>query len=123
MRVFGIRWMEGPVSPLTMSYQIPCPEGTDEAELQKTIDTIMESDTWNYTVEYLRDGGPWQKELEMRADVRELSIKEHRICMKVSAMASPYQIYQALLGIPWEIAGKYRAERTQITFSPVSSFP
>ena len=41
--------------------------------------------------------------------------------MKVSAMASPYQIYQALLGIPWEIAGKYRAERTQITFSPVSS--
>lgn len=123
MRVFGIRWMEGPVSPLTMSYRIPCPEGTDEAELQKTIDTIMESDTWNYTVEYLRDGGPWQKELEMRADVRELSIKEHRICMKVSAMASPYQIYQALLGIPWEIAGKYRAERTQITFSPVSSFP
>ena len=120
MRIFGIRWMEGPVSPLTMRYQIPCPEGTDEIKLQKTIDAIMESDTWYYTVKYLRDGGYWQKEVELRADIRELLIKEHKICMEIRTLASPYQIYQALLGIPWEIAGKYRAERTQIAFSPVS---
>lgn len=117
MRVFGIRWMEGPVSPLTISYQIPCPEGTDEIELQKTIDTIMESDTWNYTAEYLRGGRPWQKELELRADILQLFLKEHKICMKLNPLASPYPIYQALLGIPWEIAGKYRAERTEVTFS------
>ena len=116
-RIFGIRWMEGPVSPLAMSYQIPYPEETDEIKLQKTIDTIMESDTWNYTVEYFRDGRSWQKEMDMRAEILQLFIKEHKICMKINPFASPYLIYQALLGIPWEIARKYRAERTEVTFS------
>lgn len=117
MQIIGIRWMEGPVRPQAMSYQIPCPEGTDEINLQKTIDTIMESDTWSNTVQYMRDGHSWQKELEMRADILELYVKDHKICMKLIPYASPYLIYQALLGIPWEIAGKYRAERTEVTFS------
>ena len=103
-----------------MRYQIPVPEGTDETKLQKTIDAVMEGDTWINTVEYFRDGRPWQKELDMRADILELFLREHKLCMKLNPPASPYPVYQALLGIPWEIAGKYRAERTEVTFSLIS---
>lgn len=77
----------------------------------------MESETWNYTVEYERHGRAWQKEHDIRADILQLFIKDNKICMKLIPFGSPYLIYQALLGIPWEIAGKYRAERTEVTFS------
>ena len=119
MQVFGIRWMEGPVRAAAMSYQIPCPEGTDEIKLQKMIDNIMEGDTWEYAAEYFSDGRFWQKELDLRAGIMELFLKKHKICMKLDPFTPPYHIYQALLGIPWEIAGKYRAERTEVMFEPL----
>lgn len=118
MRVFGIRWMEGPVQAAAMQYEIPCPEGTDEIRLQEEMDAIMEKDTWSKAVEFFHDGRPWYKEIDLRAELLELSLKNHKICIKLRSISSPYHVYQALLGISWETAGRYRAERTEVTFAP-----
>ena len=118
MKIHRIRWMEGPVKATAFCYEIPCPEGIDESRLAEKIDTIMQGDSWINPLKIYRDGRARVKELDMRENVLELYLQDHKVCMKINTVTSPYYVYQALLDIPWEIAGKYKAVRTEVTFEP-----
>lgn len=111
MTVTGVSWFVSEPVLKSISYWIPLPEEVNKAELAYRIDSILAGETWdvkitlrNYTIDHI-------VQAEVRDEVFELSIRNNGVYMRIQPGLPPYAIYQELLGIEWEQAGCYIAER------------
>ena len=55
--------------------------------------------------------------MDVRPNIVDLSIKDHRLVMKLKAACSPYHIFMELFGLSWEEAKDYKIERTQVIYA------
>ena len=97
-------------------YVIPYPEGTDTEALGRRIKEIMDSDSWNIRMDYITGNGERFKDAEIRDEIRSLELGDGEICMTIRNILPPYTVYRALLGIPWETAGRYKPVCTGIEY-------
>ncbi len=114
MTFTAVKWMDHFPVAKTASYRIPCPEGTDEAALAERIRTVMESDSWQIRIEYIRQCVQKLTTADVREQIHSLELKDHALLMTINVALPHYAIYQNLLDLPWEVAGRYHAVCTAI---------
>lgn len=114
MTFTAVKWMDHLPVAKTASYRIPCPEGTDEAALAERIRTVMESDSWQIRIEYIRQCVQKLTTADVREQIHSLELKDHALLMTINVSLPHYAIYQNLLDLPWEVAGRYHAVCTAI---------
>ena len=117
MKATDIRWIDGPKAIGHLCYQSPYPENTDEESLGRRLEEILKSDSWIINLTLLRAGREHRKDVDVRPNIVDLSIKDHRLVMKLKAACSPYHIFMELFGLSWEEAKDYKIERTQVIYA------
>ena len=118
MKVRAVRWVSGPVIPVSVTYQAACPEGVDETALKEKIQAVMQQETWEIKLYYFRDGILHDRIADIRSEVSDLSLKDHQIFMELGISLSPYHVLQELLGISCKAAAEYKMVRTAVSFAP-----
>jgi hypothetical protein len=96
---------------------IPCPEGTDMEALGSRIKEIMDSDSWHVRMDFIRNCSERSIDADIRDEIMSLELRGREISMKVGPFLPPYTLYQALLDIPWETAGRYRPVCTEVEYT------
>ena len=97
-------------------YVFPCPEGTDTAALQRRIEEIMDSDSWRVRMNFIKGSSERSIDTEIRDEIEALELRGNELFMKIRTILPPYTVYQALLDIPWETAGRYRPVCTGVEY-------
>ena len=111
-----VRVMDHRPHDFVMSYRMSIPEGTDESVLAERIRCVMESTSWEAKMEIMRDDGPHTVSADVRDRVISIELREHQLFMKLDKTLQVYTVYQALLDIPWETAGRIPAVCTAIDY-------
>ena len=98
------------------SYMFPCPEGTDMEALRQRIREIMDSDSWRVRMDLIKGCSERSINTEVRDEIMSLELRDRAIFMKIHTVLPPYTVYQALLDIPWETAGRYIPVCTEVEY-------
>ena len=112
----GVSWMDHMPMMKSVSYRIPCPKGTDEAALSERIRDIMESDSWPIKLTIQKNCFERFVDADVRKQIMALELKDHSVCMTIDMALPLYSVYQSLLDIPWEVAGRNVAVCTGMEF-------
>ena len=116
MRFTDVKKMDHAPELSSVSYVIPCPEGTDMEALERRIREIMDSGSWHVRTEYVERRSEKAVDADIRDEIRSLELRGCEISMKIGPFLSPYTLYQALLDITWETAGRYRPVCTEVEY-------
>jgi hypothetical protein len=91
-----------------------CDDREEEAVLAEKIRSVMAGESWEVQINFMYGDSVRTTIADIRSRVFELELRDHEICMKLNANLQPYNVYQALLDIPWETAGLYPAVLTAV---------
>jgi len=116
MRFTDVKKMDHAPELSSVSYVIPCPEGTDMEALGRRIKEIMDSGSWHVRMEYVKSRSVKSVDADIRDEIMSLELRDREISMKIGPVLPPYTVYQALLGIPWETAGRYKPVCTEVEY-------
>lgn len=116
MKIEDVYQMEQQPVIRSIGYRIPCllPDAEKEAEIRSRIQWLLDSE--ECLLEYRRDRFSRVKEADARGRIYAISLEDQCLHMHLDPVLSPYSVYQHLLGIGWEEAGKHRAVRTFMEF-------
>lgn len=116
MKIDGVIQTEQQPEVRSIGYRIPCPQldGAQEAEVRSRIQKILDSE--EYLLEYRLNRFTLVKKADVRERIFSISLEDHYLHMHLDSILAPYSLYQHLLGIGWEEAGKHRALRTFMEF-------
>ena len=116
MRFTDVKQMDHSPELSSVSYVIPCPEGTDMEALGRRIKEIMDSGSWHVRMEYVKSRSVKSVDADIRDQIMLLELRDGELCMTVRPILTPYTVYQALLDIPWETAGRYKPVCTEVEY-------
>ena len=117
MRFTDVKRMDHAPVLSSVRYMIPCPEGTDMEALGSRIKEIMDSDSWHVRMDFIRNCRERSIDADIRDEIMSLELRGREISMKIGPFLPPYTVYQALLDIPWETAGRYRPVCTEVEYN------
>jgi hypothetical protein len=76
----------------------------------------MDSDSWHVRTEYVERRSVKAVDEDIRDEIMSLELRGCDVSMKIGPVLPPYTVYQALLGIPWETAGRYKPVCTEVEY-------